>query len=224
MKYYKIINKEKKHHNLSYNPGIIQDPIEFNPSGDCTPGGIYFAKEDILAFLDYGCYISEVSLLKDSKIYKNPKEPIKYKANKIILGKFKKITLTVIKELVKEGANIHAGKNAALKWASLNGHLEIVKYLIQEGADLHAENNYALRRASLNGHLEIVKYLIQEGADIHAGSEYALRLASQYGHLEVVKYLIKKGANIHAEDEYALRWASENGHLEIVEYLHFINQ
>ena len=62
-------------------------------------------------------------------------------------------------EFINIGADIHAGNDYALRWASENGQLEIVKYLVSMGADIHAKNDYALCYASKNGHLEIVKYL-----------------------------------------------------------------
>jgi ankyrin repeat protein len=80
--------------------------------------------------------------------------------------------------------------------ASMHGDLNLIKELISQGADIHAGNDYALRYASSRGYLEVVKYLIGKGADIHADDDDALKSASYYGHLEVVKYLISKGADI----------------------------
>jgi len=120
---------------------------------------------------------------------------------------------------LKNGANIHAYNDLALRRASENGHLEIVKYLVETGANIYAENDYALIFASLIGHLKVVKYLVESGANIHTQNDAALRLASSNGHLETVKYLVKAGANIHAQNDAALRLASSNGHLEILKYL-----
>ena len=153
--------------------------------------------------------------------------------------------LEIVKRLIENGTDIHAGNEYAIRWASHYGHLEVVKFLLEKGADIHANNdealrmalgsdhlevvkyllekgadiNYALRFASEYGHLKVVKFLVENGADIHAENDWALRWASYYGHLEVVKYLVEKGADIHALNDYALRWASNNGHLEVVEYL-----
>ena len=57
MNYYKILNKKENHYGLQYQTGLNEDILEFNPSGDCTSGGIYFTREDIFAFLDYGPFI-----------------------------------------------------------------------------------------------------------------------------------------------------------------------
>ena len=56
-------------------------------------------------------------------------------------------------------------RNAILRWASRNGHLEMVKYLTEEcGANVRIKNDYVVRLASVGGYLEMVKYLINHGA------------------------------------------------------------
>jgi hypothetical protein len=127
--------------------------------------------------------------------------------------------LNLIKEALKQGVNISAANDYALRCASRNGHLEVVKYLIEKGGNIHIYNEEGLRMASLNGHLETAKYLVEKGADISADNEDALKFASRYGHLEIVKYLVEKGADFHNDNESALRSASLNGHLEVVKYL-----
>jgi len=219
MKYYKILNKQENHHNLQYKTGLNVDPIPFNPNGDCEPGGIYFASDDIFGFFEYGIWIREVTLPENEEIYEETGNPKKFKAHQVILGERREINLELIKELVNEGANVHANDDLALRWASLNGHLEIVQHLISVGANVHACNDLALQCAADNGHLEIVKYLISVGAKVHAGDDCALRCAVYNGHLKIVKFLVSVGANVHAYDDYPLRFASENGYLEVVEYL-----
>ena len=187
MKYYKITNKDEKHNGMQYKTGLNVDILPFNPKGNCEPGGIYFSREDILAFLDYGCWIREVKLPKDAQVYENPDKPKKWKANKVILGCKYKITAKKIQQLIDEGAN--ANDSDAIKWAAVNGHLEIVKVLIKNGCN--ANNYAALRYATKNGHLEIVKVLIKNGAN--ANDFYAIYHAAKNGHLEIVKVLIKNG-------------------------------
>lgn len=219
MKYYKILNEEEIHYSMQYRTGLNVDIQPFNPSGDCKPGGVYFSREDILAFIDFGPWIREVKLPKDGQIYENPGTPKKWKADKVILGRKYKITPKLIEKLIKEGANIHVNDDLALQWASGNGHLEIVRLLIENGANIHAKNDYALRWASEKGHLEIVQLLLENGANVHANNNLALQLASENGHLEIVKLLLENGANIHVDDDYALQLASENGHTRVIELL-----
>jgi ankyrin repeat protein len=124
--------------------------------------------------------------------------------------------LSMVKDAIEKGANIHANEDGALRFASTNGHLEVVKYLVEHGANISAVYNYALYQASTNGHLEVVKYLVENGANIHANDDIALHLASKNGHLEVVKYLVENGANIHTSDNFAIEFAKTK---EIKEYL-----
>jgi ankyrin repeat protein len=79
--------------------------------------------------------------------------------------------------------------NKLLINACRDGDLELVKYCLREGANIHAQNDFALRWASQNGHIEVVKYLVSQGADIHTFDDLALQWASENGHIEVVKYL-----------------------------------
>ena len=190
--FYKILNEEETHHGLKYHDGLNVDPLPFNPSGDCKPGGIYFTREDILAFLDYGPWIRKVTIPQGEPVYENPGSPKKWKAKRVILGPRRRIDLQVIKELVEEGADIHANDDLALRWAAENGHLDVVKFLVKEGADIHVFDNIVLRWAAKNGYFKIVKYLVKEGANIHAENDEALRWATREGHLEIVEYLAKK--------------------------------
>ena len=134
MEYYKITNEEENHNWLQYSDGLITDPLPFNPSGDCTPGGIYFAAEDILAFLDYGPWIRKVTIPEGEEIYENPGKPKKYKAHRIILGPRRRITAEVIGDLLDQGAYIHADNDYALRLAVMNRHTETAQLLRARGA------------------------------------------------------------------------------------------
>jgi len=124
-----------------------------------------------------------------------------------------------IKDLIEQGADLHANHEGALRLAADFGHLEVVKYLLEQGANIHFFDEFALRKAAENGQLEVVKYLLEQGADLRAEDDYPLRWAAENGHLEVVKYLLEQEADLHAKDDYALRWAAGNGYLEVVKYL-----
>jgi hypothetical protein len=220
MKYYKILNKDEKHLGLQYKTGLNIDPIPFNPSGDCEEGGIYFAREDILAFLSYGPWLREISLPPDARVYENPDLPKKWKADKVVLGEREEIDAEVIERLINEEANIHVCNDEALRWASKNGHYEIVKLLIEYGADIHIYKDEVLTLASENGYYNVVKLLIEHGANVNATKDNrSLIYASGNGHYEIVKLLIKHGSDIRALNDYALRWASNNGHYNVVKLL-----
>ena len=85
-------------------------------------------------------------------------------------------------------------ENGDLPFACEQGYLSAVRYFVKEGADIHAKDDEALRWAAWKGHLGVVKYLVERGANVHAediDSNDALRLAAENGHLDVVKYLKK---------------------------------
>jgi ankyrin repeat protein len=67
--------------------------------------------------------------------------------------------LKIIKNLIKNGTNIHAQDDWALCYASLLGYLEIVKLLVENGASIHTCNDYPIRMASIKNHTEVVEYL-----------------------------------------------------------------
>ena len=129
--------------------------------------------------------------------------------------------LSLVKEVLDRGANIHARNDEALRWAAEDGYLDVVKLLLDHDADIHAPqgDDYALRLAAANGHLDVVKFLLDNGANIHADNDNTLRWAAQNGQLEVVKYLLDRGADIHARFDNALLWAVQNGHLDVVKLL-----
>jgi hypothetical protein len=187
--YYKILNEKEKHHNFQYKYGLNIDIVPFNPYGSCRPGGIYFSREDILAFLHYGPWIRKVIIPEDARVYENPGEPRKWKADRVILGKKEKITVKVIRRLIKEGADPKSDNACALSWAAQNGHLEIIKLLIKKGVNPKARNSYALQLAARHDQIEVVKLLLPL-SNPKADISLALRLALQYRHFEICKLLI----------------------------------
>jgi len=71
-------------------------------------------------------------------------------------------------------------------------YVEIVEGLIKEGFDLDADDNWAIRVASVDGHSEVVKLLLQDPrVDPSDDDNYAILLASGNGHLEIVKLLLQ---------------------------------
>jgi hypothetical protein len=90
-KCYKLTNESENHYGFQYKTGLNVDNNEFNPSGECSKGGLYFFKEDQLIYykslVENIKWIREVvTFPKDAKIYV---EPNKFKADKFILGELK---------------------------------------------------------------------------------------------------------------------------------------
>jgi hypothetical protein len=216
MKFYKITNEEECHYGLQYHDGLVEDILPFNPTGSCTPGGIYFASEDIPAFLHYGPWIREVTIPEDAQVYKNPGSPNKWKADKVLLGPRRRIDISVIKALIEEGADPKADGSLAIQWAARNGYMEIVELLLPYSYP-EADDSGALRWAAHNGYLEIVKILLPY-SDPKAGSSCALSWAAQKGHLEIVQLLLPY-SDPKACSSSALYWAMVEGHQRVVDLL-----
>jgi len=208
MNYYKILNEKEKHHKMQYKTGLNIDLLPFNPSGNCQPGGIYFAEKDILGFLNYGPWIRKVTLPEDAQVYENPGLPKKWKSNKVILGRKYKITAKIIQKLLDEGVDPNINVSYPLRWAANNGHLEIAKVLIGGGADPKAVNSEPLQLAAKNGNLQMTKLLIPI-SDPNTGDMYALRLAAANDHFDVVKELIPV-SNISKFAKYWIKNSCEN--------------
>jgi len=187
MKFYKITNEDEYHKGMKYTTGLNVDVLPFNPSGDCEPGGIYFSREDILAFFGYGPWIREVTLPPDAQVYENPGSPKKWKADKVVLGERRRIDREVIQELIKEGADPKVNDSRALRLAAAYGYKEIVELLIPV-SDPKACDSYALRVAATYGYKEIVEMLIPV-SDPKACDSGALRCTAFNGHKDIVKML-----------------------------------
>jgi hypothetical protein len=124
-----------------------------------------------------------------------------------------------VQALLTAGANVHAGGDCALLWASGNGHAETMKVLFAGGADVHANDDLALRSAAESGDAETVQVLLAAGANVHAVNNWALCWASFWGHTETLKILLAAGANVHGSNDRALCWAAGSSDAETVQVL-----
>lgn len=59
------------HNSFAYKLGVVKNNEEFNPSGNCQGGGLYFTDvKNVLSYFDhYGINIAILELLNDEKIY-----------------------------------------------------------------------------------------------------------------------------------------------------------
>lgn len=86
-KFYKIIQPYLSSYGFKYQYGLNVDTKKFNPSGECSVGGIYFTDEDnIDAFQCNGEVIVDVSIPDNAQVYI---ERNKYKADRVILTNFR---------------------------------------------------------------------------------------------------------------------------------------
>ncbi|XP_076234737.1 protein fem-1 homolog B isoform X2 [Calliopsis andreniformis] len=137
--------------------------------------------------------------------------------------------LTVVKTLVKAGANVnHYNENHStpLRTACFDGRLDIVRYLIGHNADLNIPNCFnttCLMLASYKGHLDIVKFLLEKGANPNENSNCynctALHLAAEYGPTSIVSELLKYGSKMTKDVNgmTPLLLAAERARAEVVE-------
>ena len=145
--------------------------------------------------------------------------------NKRLIEASRKGNLTKVKQLIENGADIHAKDDQALRLSAFNGHLDVVKYLVENGADVHASDNayyIALHISALRGHLNVVKYLVENGTNINTRNithNNVLHISVKYRHLEIVESLVENGSDIHSDYEYSLRKSVHYGYFEIVKYL-----
>jgi ankyrin repeat protein len=113
--------------------------------------------------------------------------------------------ILILKELIKNGIDIHMGEEYALRRACLYGHLNIIKELINAGANVKDDNypysTSPLSEAIKSGNTLVVKELINAGAEINTKYRNALRLAIDDDNLEMVKFLIDNGADVSIFDQ-----------------------
>jgi hypothetical protein len=83
-KLYKFTNENEQHQGMKYKTGENKDVLKFNPTGECSMGGLYFTEEKHANYWGRGnSWCRRVSLSDDALIYVENK---KFKADKIILG------------------------------------------------------------------------------------------------------------------------------------------
>jgi hypothetical protein len=125
----------------------------------------------------------------------------------------------LLKYLITKG--LIFDKNQALLTASTFGKIRILKYLIKNGADIHANDDLAVRYAIENGHVETVKYLhsIEVGVNPFTTSVSGFIFACGNGHLKMVDYLMDKNVDLGNKWRDAIFKARENGHINIVKYI-----
>ena len=233
--FYKFLSVDNIHHGFKYQIGLNIDNVEFDPTGECKRGGLYFTNIiNIFKFYEYGNKISRIEILDDSQVYI---ETDKFKTDKFIIKSIVQtdneilqiLKNTQIKELNNENICSYASMNNGLEclkyahengcpwdaftclYASKNGHLECLKYAHENGCPW---NEWTCSNASLNGHLECLKYAHDNGCPWDA---YTCSKACYKGHLECLKYAHENGC---PWDENTCSNASFNGHLECLKYAH----
>jgi ankyrin repeat protein len=243
--YYKITNEFENHHGMQYKDGLNTDILPFNPHGTCTDGGIYFSREDILAFLDYGPWIRRVTLPQGEPVYKDPGPIQKWKAHRVILGEREEITLDVIKRLIQEGADVTADNCVIIVIAAETKNYELMEFILtQMPKEIGLNLKYAMHTSARHDDVKMIDLLLPLGKHLQSTFETAatygginvikrllplvdpkenesaaLRLAVNDGRdLNIVKLLLPV-SDPKAKDSEALRTAAATGNMEMLELL-----
>jgi ankyrin repeat protein len=137
--------------------------------------------------------------------------------------------LSVVKNVIKKGANIHYLNELPLINAAENGNLDILKYLINEGANLSAREYAVLQAAASEGHLNVLRNIFETVYlfDLDRIQEILERInylpivyAIQSGHLNIIRYFMNTvGVDPESLNGTFLNEAVINNNIDIVRYL-----
>ena len=87
----KFLKRGLTHRDMKYKEGLNEDSIEFNPTGSCRPGGLYYTDfNHFFTFMHHGELIADIEVPHDAKIYPDPAGN-KWKANKLIVNDIRPI-------------------------------------------------------------------------------------------------------------------------------------
>jgi len=155
----KLTNRTETHNKFQFVDGLNVDTIQFNPRGNCEPGGIYFTDIRFMRkWIKYGSatmrYMRKVTIPDDAKVYV---EEFKFKTDKLFLHPREEISEDVYAEYLKYeftgqpyqfGGNIfcqtcydifysmhnrHKDREMCLKFVKMDGNiLEIVPKNIKD--------------------------------------------------------------------------------------------
>jgi hypothetical protein len=92
--WYKLLNANLKHFGVEYKEGLNVDPVPFDPTGECQPGGLYFTHFDFVAYCRQNMnwtYIANVTLPEDARVYIEPCGR-KLKADRIVLSNIRPLS------------------------------------------------------------------------------------------------------------------------------------
>ncbi len=143
--------------------------------------------------------------------------------------------LDKVKELIRNGADIHAreiSSKKAIHIAVKKGNKNIVEFFLNEGISVNDTNNSGwtpLHYGAFGGELEIAKLLVANGANVRAENAYGqkpidlIHYGKDDGYKGIMELLLNKGGgkvnDIDKEGWTLLHYAAFNGNLETVKFL-----
>lgn len=163
--FYKVMNDTETHRGFRYYDGLNVDRNPFQPYGG---NGLYYAKEDILAFVQNDSrYIRQVEIPDVAETSKGSIRPIGWSADRLILKKKYPINKDTVEMLVRQGARLHVCDDNIFLYAAAHGDYDLTKYCLDNGADPNAENGRALRVAVDKQYGAIANLIMDRGGEIH---------------------------------------------------------
>ena len=154
---------------------------------------ITFYQKDILAFIHKGPDLYEVRPV--TACYGELKRPAYFKtiaAKLKYVGKLRE----KIEFLIRQGADVNAGKGAALIYAIEKRDVELVKILVKHGADVNVRKGTPLMLACDYNLADVVKILIKRGANVNVGNGWPLWHCLLEKNFKLAKLLVKYGADV----------------------------
>lgn len=125
--------------------------------------------------------------------------------------------LRTLKNMVKEGYQVHKDSGICFTNAIREGHVAVVKFLIEQKIPYSVRNSFKI--ANLNGQTEVLKYLFKTIGPLNEKHvKDMLMTACANGYLDIVKFLENK-IDLHIDDDFALFSASRSNKINIVKYL-----
>jgi hypothetical protein len=194
--FYKFINYEKTHYDYEYKQGLNIDTHNFNPTNNCSEGGLYFTTIDyIFKFMHYGNYFSEIMIPDDARCYI---ENNKIKADKIIVLSFIKINeldklydINFCTKAVKQNgcAIKHMPEEFKNNFELAMCAVKKNEYLIKDVSD-ELKNNFEFVMCAVKQNGYAIKYVSEE---LKNNFELAMCAVKQCGC--AIKYVSKKLKN-----------------------------
>lgn len=126
--------------------------------------------------------------------------------------------LEIVRYLIDKGSNSHILSNIICH-ACQNSSVSIIKCLFENGADICIDGNKPLEAACLFYRSDTIRYLIENGADVTSHDGLALISAVNLCDLDLIKFILINGADINVRGSKALEIACFKKDIEIVKLL-----
>jgi hypothetical protein len=91
--FYKLLADDRRHHGFTYHEGLNVDPLPFEPSGECKPGGLYYTDLEHIPrwYRIEWPLIADVTLPDGARVYAEP-DGTKWKADRLVLSNIRPLS------------------------------------------------------------------------------------------------------------------------------------